>query len=273
MRLHDWGKAHPAFVGCYGVQPPRADLAKAPAKAWVPFRSMYRMSEDEQRRGFRHELASALGLLGWLRAVEPWHAALLGPFRPLTEAGAFEPEVPDDDTENASSPNPLLDEIRGLTADEFDLVLYLLAAHHGKVRGALIPTEQDHRFRPPAEASRELPPIRGVCTGDALPSVELCDADGAVVTAPQVCLDADLAGLGLSPKFGRSWGDRVGGLVAKHGPFRLGYLEALVRAADVCVSREAEDVAVPDELLNGVALTPAPPLTPENQPLPETAGV
>jgi CRISPR-associated endonuclease/helicase Cas3 len=42
--------------------------------------------------------------------------------------------------------------------------------------------------------------------------------------------------LGLGARYGASWGERVCNLLDRHGPFKLAYLEALLRAADVRAS-------------------------------------
>lgn len=64
-RWHDLGKAHPAFQSLIAAddRPQRTDLAKAPDGSW---RRQYRCVDGE-RRGFRHELASALALFAVLQ--------------------------------------------------------------------------------------------------------------------------------------------------------------------------------------------------------------
>ncbi len=42
--------------------------------------------------------------------------------------------------------------------------------------------------------------------------------------------------MGLSERYGRSWSERILTLIEKLGPFTLGYLEAIIRAADVRAS-------------------------------------
>ena len=63
--------------------------------------------------------------------------------------------------------------------------------------------------------------------GDVLPAVDLGDG---TASAPQtLCLD--LMEMGEGPS-GPSWAARTDRLLEKHGPFRLAWLEALVRIAD-----------------------------------------
>jgi hypothetical protein len=47
----------------------------------------------------------------------------------------------------------------------------------------------------------------------------------------------EAAALGLSPRTGASWRERCLGLLQRFGPAGLGYLESLLRAADVRASR------------------------------------
>jgi CRISPR-associated endonuclease/helicase Cas3 len=170
-QAHDLGKAHPIFQdtmrqGCAG---PDVDTVWAKAG---------NHGARHSRRGFRHELASALA---WL--------------------------------------------VNGTTEDR-DLVAYLLAAHHGKVRMSLRPLPTDA-----APGERERLHARGVWDGDVLPQVDL----GATLVFPSTSLS-------LTPMLmGRhrdqpSWMERALTLRDAWGPFRLAYLEALVRAADVRAS-------------------------------------
>lgn len=107
-----------------------------------------------------------------------------------------------------------------------DLVAYLIAAHHGKVRLSLrsVPGEEE----PDAPDTLY---ARGVWDGDLLPAVELPGGEHLAPTR-----------LDLSPmRLGEgSWTERVLALRddADLGPFRLAYLEALLRAADARASAE-----------------------------------
>lgn len=111
--------------------------------------------------------------------------------------------------------------------EDFDLLLYLVAAHHGKVRARLAssPTDQDH---PVAKTGGGMP-VRGVMEGDVVP--------GSAFGLPDATLSLDPAAIGFSPKTGAGWTERVLGLLEKFGPFRLAYLETLLRAADCRASQ------------------------------------
>ncbi len=62
---------------------------------------------------------------------------------------------------------------------------------------------------------------------------------------PAMTLHLAPAHLGLSDRYGASWGERVHGLLRDYGPFTLAYLEALLRVADVRASR----LETPDPLI------------------------
>ncbi len=200
-RWHDWGKAHSVFQEAIGVDGRPAEwvgsrvVAKAPqSRHGQPatvgnsgFWSRY------TRKHFRHELASALGVLQ--RTV------------PLPDA-------------------------------DRDLVAYLIAAHHGKVRLSIRSFPDERR---PATGLRF---ARGVWDHDALPAVDL----GGRVSAPTVTLSLEPMELGLceSPPFAGddgvgepSWIERVLRLRDRLGPFRLAHLESVLRAADERASKAA----------------------------------
>jgi CRISPR-associated endonuclease/helicase Cas3 len=238
-RWHDLGKAHPAFqaiIEVRGEYEHRLDLAKAPENAWQK-PCVYRSKSGEIRRGFRHELASCLGLFAVLQTYDPAHAALLGPWaQALALLGPPPLVAPTRERDMAS---PLEQEVLRCTAQEFDLLAYLVVSHHGKVRVALHagPKDQDYLVRDDRGF-----PIRGVREGDALPQISL---DGAT-QLPMLTLTLGPASLGLSARTGRSWRDRTAGLLEQYGPATLAYFEALLIAAD----RRASKLTTSDPLLS-----------------------
>jgi CRISPR-associated endonuclease/helicase Cas3 len=237
-RWHDVGKAHPAFqaiIESRGAYLTRVDLAKAPDAAWqTP--CLYRSADGEIRRGFRHELASCLALFAVLRTYEPTHAALLGPWAEALELTG-NGEVPALVAEKSEATD-LEKRVLACTAEEFDLLAYLVLAHHGKVRVALHAGPKDQEYV--ARDDRGLP-IRGVREGDVLPAISL---DG-VSALPPLPLTLAPAALGLSPMTGRSWRERTAALLRTYGPGALAYLEALLIAAD----RRASKLTTSDPLL------------------------
>ncbi len=102
------------------------------------------------------------------------------------------------------------------------LVLYLVAAHHGRVRLSIRPAADE---RPPsgAEGGRF---ALGVVDGDFLPPVET-----PLGTLPPTTLDLSCMELGGG---GRSWTAQACALRddPRLGPFRLAFFEALVRIGD-----------------------------------------
>jgi CRISPR-associated endonuclease/helicase Cas3 len=240
-RWHDAGKAHPAFQKSIlpnaAGNPGRADLAKAPAYAWLHGGQLYRINADDHRPGFRHELASAMTLFSILGQYQPQHPALLGSHRELLEVLGCPllPKVGD------QPPTDAMAELLALSAADFDLLLYLVCAHHGKVRVAWHagPHDQDYRDRD----GRGLP-MHGIREGDTLPPFTVADATGTY-EIPALRLTLEPAAMGLSPRTGASWVERVLRLQQAHGPFMLAYMEALLRIADIRASR----ADTPDPLL------------------------
>ena len=117
---------------------------------------------------------------------------------------------------------------------EADLPAYLIAAHHGKVRMRLraLPNEKH------AEDVRLF--ARGVWDGDKLPRTDLGD-----MIVPETVLNLDLMQLGEG-RFGPSWSARCQALLKQYGPFRLAFLEALLRIADWRASKAEEDAGHDD---------------------------
>jgi CRISPR-associated endonuclease/helicase Cas3 len=109
-----------------------------------------------------------------------------------------------------------------------DLVAYLIAAHHGKVRMSL-------RAMPGEEADDGVKRFaRGIWEGDALPAL---DFDGE--HSRKTTLKLALMEIGEGEQ-GPSWTERSLKLLDHHGPFRLAWLETMVRLADWRASAEEQ---------------------------------
>ncbi|HLH75861.1 MAG TPA: CRISPR-associated helicase Cas3' [Candidatus Binataceae bacterium] len=125
-----------------------------------------------------------------------------------------------------------------------DLAAYLAAAHHGKVRLSIRSLPGESLPQPRSNGNgRERRFARGIWDGDELPETDL----GGGVSAPAVSLSLEPMELGLCVEqpFAStpSWAERMLALRDRLGPFRLAYLEAIVRAADMRASKKAEQRA------------------------------
>ena len=169
-RFHDWGKAHRVMQQTLqGSAPPYGELL---AK-----------SEGNGRhsvRYFRHELASALAMIG---------------------------------------------------AGESDLAAYVVAAHHGRIR-VVVRSMPGERI-----AGRER--VRGIEEGDTLLGCRL----GGGVELPETAVTLATVKLGAVNSGTDSWTERVLRLRDGLGPFRLAYLEMLLRVADEAASANAAEEA------------------------------
>lgn len=172
-RLHDLGKAHRVFQNSMVGMAEESEREQRQAGVpWAKSGTNRRLRHE--RRSFRHELASALALLGDARVL-----------------------------------------LRGVA--EPDLVVYLVAAHHGRVRLGI-------RSVPEADGDRY---VLGVGEGDELPRTEVPGGE-----SPPLLLSLDPVRMGSAVDGGPSWSERALRLLDELGPFRLGFLEALVRLAD-----------------------------------------
>ena len=122
---------------------------------------------------------------------------------------------------------------------EADLVAYLIAAHHGKVRLNLRPLPVER----PAMGEDNPRFARGIWEGDEVPSVDL----GGGETWAGGPLTLSVMELGEHPETGASWTERTRNLLSLYGPFRLAWLETLVRIADWRASAKEEQESEYDD--------------------------
>jgi CRISPR-associated endonuclease/helicase Cas3 len=124
----------------------------------------------------------------------------------------------------------LVSALVALQQGEDFLLTYLVAAHHGKVRMAIQPRPGE---KVPTFVERH---ALGVWEGvDCLLSVDLGDG---VVSTPQV-LSLACMELGEGEN-GESWTAQALKLLDEYGPFKLAFLETLIRLADWRASANAE---------------------------------
>lgn len=246
---HDIGKAHPAFqsimkpIGSNKVDP---NVLLAKSGAHDAGRVKYFADDQglDLRVGFRHELASALALFAVLGHYKPDHPALLGKWSDWLVSKQTQPHsIAVDCGDKTKKPSAIeaktelipkfVSDLLSCSEADFDLLIYLVASHHGKVRLSLhaSPCDQDYVDR--NGDGRGLP-IRGVRDGDVLQSVRMLIDDHP--TAP-LTLSLEPAAMGLSNVTGRSWRERAQSVIDRFGPIQLGYLEAVFRAADVRASK------------------------------------
>jgi CRISPR-associated endonuclease/helicase Cas3 len=114
-----------------------------------------------------------------------------------------------------------------LEAGESDLAAYVAVAHHGRIRVTVRSM--------PGERIASVDRVRGIEQGDVLLAADLGDG----VTRGETTVTLELVKLGSSATGAPSWTDRVLRLRDALGPFRLAYLEMLLRMADETASATA----------------------------------
>lgn len=107
-----------------------------------------------------------------------------------------------------------------------NLTAYLIAAHHGKVRLNLRAFPREGR--PNDCTGTETRFARGICDGDELPAVNL---EGGEQWSGGL-LDLSVMELGWNEVTHESWTERTRELLVQFGPFRLAWMESLLRIAD-----------------------------------------
>ncbi|QGJ70640.1 DEAD/DEAH box helicase [Planctomycetales bacterium 10988] len=188
---HDVGKSHLAFQTAAYDGDDSNSSKKLLAKMFHDGKPKYRVKQGDKeisRKGFRHELASALAY--------------------LAQHGQ---------------------------ADQADFIGFLIASHHGKVRGSIrsLPNETI-----PADPHRRF--ARGIWEEDELPEVELGNGQ---ISRP-LKLKLTLMQMGESGEGNGqaqpSWTARVLALRDHYGPFKLAFFGTLLRVADWRGSQKGE---------------------------------
>ena len=130
----------------------------------------------------------------------------------------------------------VLSHAHALTSRSRALAAYLAAAHHGKVRLGI--RSLPGRRRGIIDSNPDPSYLLGYRTSDyeILPTLDLGDG----LHVPETELDMSIAQMGVLPGGVISWMDGTLELLERLGPFKLAYLEAIVRAADMRASRDEQ---------------------------------
>lgn len=134
------------------------------------------------------------------------------------------------------------------SVEEDDLVRYLVAAHHGRVRLSMRGLPDDTPC--PCRHGDPAPSVLGVCGGDVMSDVTVEGTAGEPpLQVPRSTIAMWPTLLGRQDGEQPSWMERTVALRDRPdlGPFRLAFLEAVVRTADWRASREEELARVADE--------------------------
>lgn len=208
---HDIGKSHPVFqhriTKEHAPPDPAALWAKSPDPVLkTPGSAKTQATHGQEPNGARHDSDGS-----------------------HPEPSGNPDEKPDNSIARKHFRHELASALAAIQHQQSDLIAYLAAAHHGKVRMSIrsIPTEKR-----PVSSKRY---ARGIWEGDILPAIDM----GAGWILPETRLTLELMELGLTAS-GPSWLERTIALRNHWGPFRLAFLEMLIRVADWRGSREGD---------------------------------
>ena len=131
----------------------------------------------------------------------------------------------------------ILEHVNGVGETVRDLAAYLAASHHGKVRIGIRSLPGQRRGF--TDSNPETDYLLGyrLSTLETLPAVELDEG----LRIDKTTLDLSLSQIGLAEDGQPSWLERSLDLLEWLGPFRLAYLEAVLRAADMRASKEEQE--------------------------------
>lgn len=131
---------------------------------------------------------------------------------------------------------------------ETELVAYLIASHHGKIRismrdlpkkkhGRYINSDDNHLCGIPIEEKETIP----IFLSDKRDKSKENNTETILNESVEneIDIDASIARIGKKDDV-KSWLQITLGLLKEHGPFRLAYLEAVIRAADSRASRDED---------------------------------
>lgn len=212
------------------VLPPGADDTEGDSSDSKTYQN-YRQTLRDHTCRVVEEIESLLGS----QSLDPVHADALRTAATKHDWGKAHPVFQQTLHENDNSPELLAKQVKAgrhkrkhfrhelasalaMLDTDSDLAAYLVAAHHGKVRLGI-------RSMPGETEDANVRKARGVQDGDSLPGCELLPG----VSVPPVRLSLAVMEFGAS---GGSWTDRMLRLRDEIGPFRLAWLETLLRMAD-----------------------------------------